>query len=110
MADIYELQLSLDLPESLPADDLALLRWHLGEGETEGQGGDDAYPLLADRGAAARIGGVLVGELCRGARGWALTVRQEVHPDEFDDLRSLVGRLGALTSSIGVIGHLRFYL
>lgn len=106
MADIYELQLSLDFPESLAADELVFLRRHLGEGER--QRGDE-HPLLADRGAATRIGGVLVGELCFGERGWALTARQEVHPDEFDDLRSLVSRLGALTSSVGVIGYLRFY-
>lgn len=29
MGDYCELQLSLDLPESLPAEDLALLRWHV---------------------------------------------------------------------------------
>ncbi|MFC7513360.1 hypothetical protein ACFQV4_38425 [Streptomyces thermocarboxydus] len=54
MADIYELQLNLDLPGALPPQDLALLRWHLGE---EGGRQDDgyAYPLWG-RGPAMRIG------------------------------------------------------
>ncbi|MEE1762019.1 hypothetical protein [Streptomyces sp. SP18BB07] len=117
MGDYYELQLSLDLPVSLPAEDLTLLRWHLGEGGDDrfGDNGDGErqgayeYPLLAQRGAARRVGGALVGELCGRERGWALTVRQEVHPDQFDDLRRLVGWLGARTSTAGVVGHVRFY-
>ncbi|MFF9040050.1 hypothetical protein ACF090_31805 [Streptomyces sp. NPDC014892] len=122
MGDYYELQLSLDLPASLPVEDLALLRWHLGEGDDDrfGDNGDRdsgdgegqgayAYPLLAQRGAARRVGGALVGELCGRERGWALTVRQEVHPDQFDDLRRLVSWLGACTSTAGVVGHVRFY-
>ncbi|MDT0570917.1 hypothetical protein RM704_26235 [Streptomyces sp. DSM 3412] len=117
MGDYYELQLSLDLPASLPVEDLTLLRWHLGE-EGDDRHGDDGdgggqgayeYPLLAERGAAWRVGGALVGELCGRERGWALTVRQEVHPDQFDDLRRLVGWLGARTSTAGVVGHVRFY-
>ncbi|MGV4891379.1 hypothetical protein ACSR0Z_33305 [Streptomyces viridosporus] len=108
MADIYELQLALDLPDSLPSQDLALLRWHLGE---EGGRGDDgyAYPLWGDRGPALRIGGVLVGELRSDGSGWALTVRQEAHPDEFDDLRRMVLWLGARTTTVGIIGYLRFH-
>lgn len=35
MSDLYELQLSLDLPDTLPASDLALLHWHLGENSEE---------------------------------------------------------------------------
>ncbi|MGW0842231.1 hypothetical protein ACWD26_19045 [Streptomyces sp. NPDC002787] len=108
MADVYELQLALGLPESLPPADFALLRWHLGQvkGEEPGQG---EYPLMAERGPAWRIGGVLVGELDRDERGWALTVRQEVHPDDFSALRWLVRWLGERTSTVGVIGYLRFY-
>ncbi|WP_328223538.1 hypothetical protein OG272_23810 [Streptomyces sp. NBC_00104] len=117
MGDYHELQLNLDLPASLPAEDLTLLRRHLGEGgndrdgddgDGEGQGAYE-FPLLAERGAAWRIGGVLVGELVGRESGWALTVRQEVHPDQFDDLRRLVGWLGARTSTVGVVGHVRFY-
>ncbi|MFE9975756.1 hypothetical protein ACFYRD_34865 [Streptomyces hirsutus] len=117
MADIYELQLTLDLPDSLPPQDLALLRWHLGEEvsrQNEAREGGDGYdgceyPLWDARGPARRIGGALVGELCSDGGGWALTVRQEVHPDEFDDLRRVVLWLGARTTSVGAVGHLRFY-
>ncbi|MFJ8692118.1 hypothetical protein [Streptomyces roseolilacinus] len=107
MADIYEFQLTLDLPDSLPEQDPALLRWHPGE---EG-GRPDGYehPLWDARGPARWIGGVLVGELRSGAWGWALTVRQEAHPDGFDDLRVLVRWLGARTTSTGAVGYLRFH-
>ncbi|MFD7303810.1 hypothetical protein ACFV83_23255 [Streptomyces pharetrae] len=107
MSDLYELQLTLDLPGSLPDPDLALLRWHLGESGEESQE-SDTYPLLAARGSAERIGGALVGDLVRGVRGWALTVRQEVHPDQFDRLRELVEWIAARTSTCGTIGYLRF--
>ncbi|MER6127051.1 hypothetical protein ABT173_31570 [Streptomyces sp. NPDC001795] len=107
MSDLYELQLVLDLPDSLPDTDLALLQWHLGERDDDPEN-PDAYPLLASRGPASRIGGALVGVLVQGARGWALTVRQEVHPDEFDRLRELVVWLGRRTSTFGAIGYLRF--
>jgi hypothetical protein len=107
VSDLYELQLILDLPDSLPAADVALLRWHLGESGEEPQD-PDAYPLLAARGPAARIGGTLVGDLSRSEQGWALTARQEVHPDEFDQLRELVEWLARRTSTFGTIGYLRF--
>ncbi|MFF6994766.1 hypothetical protein ACFY93_07360 [Streptomyces sp. NPDC008313] len=108
MADIYEVQLTLDLPGSLPPQDLTQLRWHLGE---EGSRSADgyAYPLWGDRGPALRIGGVLVGELRSDGPAWALTVRQEAHPDEFDDLRRMVRWLGARTTTVGTIGYLRFH-
>jgi hypothetical protein len=74
--------------------DLALLRWHLGEeGDCQGE---YEYPLWDARGPARRIGGVLAGELRSDDWGWALTVRQESHPDEFDDLRRIVLWLGAV--------------
>jgi hypothetical protein len=108
MSDLYELQLILDLPSSLPAADLTLLRWHLlGESGQEPQD-PDAYPLLSARGPAQRIGGTLVGDLAHSERGWALTARQEVHPDEFDQLRELVEWLARRTSTFGTIGYLRF--
>ncbi|GGX06818.1 hypothetical protein GCM10010297_30490 [Streptomyces malachitofuscus] len=108
MADIYELQLALDLPDSLPPEDLALLRWHLGQDGGREDGGFE-YPLWEARGAALRIGGSLVGELNSSGAGWALTVRQETHPDDFDDLRRIVVWLGARTTTVGTVGYLRFY-
>ncbi len=108
MADIYELQLALHLPGSLAPDDLALLRWHLGlDGGRQGDGHE--HPLWEARGAALRIGGALVGELHSTGAQWALTVRQETHPDEFDDLRGIVQWLGARTTTIGTVGYLRFH-
>lgn len=107
MADIYEFQLALDLPSDLPEADLAVLRWHLGQ--AGGERDDYGYPLWEERGPARRIGGVLVGELRSDDWGWALTVRQEAHPDEFDDLDRLVRWLGARTTTAGTIGHLRFH-
>lgn len=59
--------------------------------------------------AAPRIGGALVGELHSSGAEWALTVRQEAHPDEFDDLRRIVVWLGARTTTVGTVGYLRFY-
>ncbi|MFI0779513.1 hypothetical protein [Streptomyces sp. NPDC021212] len=113
MSDLFELQLTLDLPGSLPASDLALIRQHLGEVEDEGQGSEASdplaeHPLLSSRGPAHRIGGTLVGELLPGPVGWGLTVRQEVHPDEFEALRTLLIWLAARTTSVGAIGYLRF--
>ncbi|MFJ9656629.1 hypothetical protein ACIRPR_01495 [Streptomyces griseoflavus] len=123
MADIYELQLALHLPDDLPSPDLDLLRRHLGQpedggegrdGREDGDGGDRhdeayEYPLLASRGPARKIDGALVGELHPDHRGWALSARQEVHPNEFDDLGRLVQWLGARTTTVGTIGHLRFH-
>ncbi|MFC7513361.1 hypothetical protein ACFQV4_38430 [Streptomyces thermocarboxydus] len=36
-------------------------------------------------------------------------MRQETHPDEFDDLRRMVMWLGARTTTVGTVGYLRFY-
>ncbi|MGW2324840.1 hypothetical protein ACWC5C_03625 [Streptomyces sp. NPDC001700] len=115
MSDLFELQLSLDLPNSLPTSDLAVIRRHLGEpGDQAPETSDplpdplEEYPLLSSRGPAHRIGGALVGALLPGPRGWALTVRQEVHPDEFDALRTLLTWLATRTTTIGTIGYIRF--
>lgn len=108
MADTYELQLTLDLPDSLSQPELALLRWHLAQ-EGGRQDGQFEYPLWDGRGPAHRIGGLQVAELQPVDGGWALTVRQEAHPDQFTDLRSILQWLGARTTTVGPIGHLRFY-
>ncbi|MCP9995270.1 hypothetical protein LUX34_05725 [Streptomyces werraensis] len=36
-------------------------------------------------------------------------MRQEAHPDEFDDLRRMVLWLGARTTTVGTVGYLRFH-
>jgi hypothetical protein len=47
-------------------------------------------PAFAQRGAAIRVSGALVAELVerKDPEGWALTVRQELHPDDFYRLRT----------------------
>ncbi|WP_327356412.1 hypothetical protein [Streptomyces sp. NBC_01304] len=110
MSDLFELQLSLDLPKSLPQDDLNFLRWHLGQVPGEATAGLDseAYGLLCIREPASRIGGLLLAELSRGPRGWALTARQEIHPDQFDALQTLLEWLATHTTTAGAVGSLRF--
>ncbi len=111
MSDLYELQLSLDLPSDLSNDELKSLRWHLGaEGHEHPDEQDDPnnWPLFCYRGPATRIGGILTGDLHHGPRGWSLTVRQEVHPDGFSHLDSLLTWLGARTTTLGTVGYLRF--
>ncbi|WP_367046964.1 hypothetical protein [Streptomyces sp. Je 1-332] len=112
MSDLYELQLALNLPASISDPDLALLRWHLDEPQETAPVDDlqevQEYPLLSSTGPASRIGGALVGELQHGPRGWALTVRQEIHPDQFGELHSLLTWLAARTTTFGTIGYLRF--
>lgn len=111
MSDLFELQLSLDLPSDLSNDELNLLRLHLdAEDRTSPAEPDepDNWPLFCYRGPATRIGGTLTSDLQHGRRGWSLTVRQEVHPDQFSPLDSLLTWLGARTTTIGTVGYLRF--
>ncbi|MGP3916698.1 hypothetical protein [Nonomuraea sp. 10N515B] len=87
MADIYELVLSVDIRADVTDDELAELRWHVGQGarperlpigtdryvETYPLGDPDdpdcewedaePAPVFAQRGAARRVGGALVAEL-----------------------------------------------
>ncbi|WP_328888843.1 hypothetical protein [Streptomyces sp. NBC_00316] len=116
MSDVYAVDFALDLHASVPGSVLADLRWHLGieaggEREAEDPVGEtgDVFPLLAARGPAARIGGVLVGEFARTDSGWSLTARQEVHAEFLPELDSLAERLAWNSSTEGVIGHIRFY-
>ncbi|MBT2458907.1 hypothetical protein [Streptomyces sp. ISL-86] len=125
MGDMYAVDLALDLRPSVLGAVLDDLRWHLGltgggaggdgdgdfEDEADGPEGamGDAYPLLAERGPAWRIGGVLVGELSPTAGGWSLTVRQEVHAELLPELETLVERLARHSPTEGVIGQIRFY-
>ncbi|MDQ1013639.1 hypothetical protein QFZ43_000188 [Streptomyces afghaniensis] len=71
------------LPGSLPAHDMALLRWHLGESGEESQEPDE-YPLLAARGPAQRIGGTLVGDLGLHGAGHSPSDRKCIPPNSND--------------------------
>ncbi|MFD1546674.1 hypothetical protein [Nonomuraea guangzhouensis] len=140
MGDIYELALTVDIRADITDDELAELRWHVGQGPRPERlpiGTDnylEAYPLgdpddpgcewetaeaepaFTRRGAAHWVGGALVAELAERERadGWALTVRQEVHPDEFYLLRTLLDWLGRCSVNARAggaeffVGYLRF--
>ncbi|MFF4163371.1 hypothetical protein [Streptomyces sp. NPDC001741] len=117
MGDLFVVDLALDLGAATPGEFVDGLRWHLGTdagGHEDAKGAPagrpaDACPLLADRGPAARTGGLLVGELSRGEKGWSLTVRQEVHAESLPDLEPLLEQLARHSRTEGVIGQIRFY-
>ncbi|MEL5954026.1 hypothetical protein AADR41_04425 [Streptomyces sp. CLV115] len=139
MSDVYELAVSVDLRDELSGAELADLRWHLGIGPrperlsvvtefpivVEDEAGepvieDDPRPLLAGSGAARRIGGVLGSALVERAdlprKGWSLTSRQEIHPDDFDKAGELLCWLAERVQDthrhgddVVSIGHLRFH-
>ncbi len=72
MSDLFELQLSLDLPSDLTDDELQSLRWHLGTEDRDppaDMDDPDYWPLFCDRGPATRIGSVVAGDLQHGRRG-----------------------------------------
>ncbi len=132
MADIFEVVLTMTLRPDIGDAELAELRWHLGLGprpDTYPIGSDkhvdifplgdptdpgcawetaEPEPLFAERGAAHHVGGALVSELVTAPRGLALTVRQEVHPDSFAQLRTLLEWLSRGTET-SFLGYLRFY-
>ncbi|MGW9070515.1 hypothetical protein ACWGQT_13875 [Streptomyces yangpuensis] len=139
MRDMYELMIAVDLRDEISEAELAELSWHLGVGQqperrsivtrfpvvvTDDSGiphvEDDPRPLLAGRGAAWRVGGVLCSALAIRAdlpvKGWALMSRQEIHPDEFDQVGELLRWLAARAhpthlredGAVG-IGFLRFH-
>ncbi|WP_329286596.1 hypothetical protein [Streptomyces sp. NBC_00691] len=138
MSDIHELTIAVDLRDEISEGELAELSWHLGIGPrperlsivtefplvvVDDSGTpvieDEPYPLLAGRGAAPRVGGVLCSALADRAdlprKGWSLTSRQEVHPDEFERVGELLAWLAArahATHRLGDravgIGFLRF--
>lgn len=139
MSDIHELTVAVDLRDEISAAELAELRWHLGIGPrpehlsivtefpvlvVDDSGlpvvEDDPRPLLAGNGAAARVGGVLGSALAARTdpprEGWAVASRQELHPDEFEEVGELLGWLAARAhdahryadGAVG-IGFLRFH-
>jgi hypothetical protein len=113
MADIFELSIVLNLRDSLLDVEVAELRWHLGLADkpetlrivtafpivVEDDCGellieDHPVPLLGRHGEAWKVDGALVSVLLRTEDGaWALTARQEIHPDEFDRTGELLGWL-----------------
>ncbi|MET9657790.1 hypothetical protein [Streptomyces sp. NPDC006510] len=139
MSDVYELAVSVDLRDELSEQELAELRWHLGIGPqperlsivTEfpyvvvNEAGepvveDEPRPLLACSGAAWRVGGVLGSALAGRAdpprKGWSLTSRQEIHPDDFEKIGELLCWLAGrvhdthrLADHAVSIGCLRFH-
>lgn len=138
MSDVFELVLALNLRADLTDAELASLRWLLGLGGRPGNpairaeypvaivnDGEESRPALAGRGAAWKTGGALVSELVRRANpaGWAITSRQELHPDDFGEVLELLSWLAdhadypyrdhdGVVRSGGcgnVVGYLRFY-
>ncbi|OLZ69514.1 hypothetical protein AV521_18585 [Streptomyces sp. IMTB 2501] len=112
MSDVFAVDLALDLSPVIPDAVLDDLRWHLGlldGGRTMVDEMPGLEPLLAARGPAVRIGGLLTGELVRAADHWSLTARQEVHAELLPELESLVERLAFNATTEGVIGQVRLY-
>ncbi|GAP48543.1 hypothetical protein [Streptomyces azureus] len=113
MSDVFAVDLALDLSPTVPEAVLAHLRRHV-EGDSADDGSSEAdwpdfVPLLADRGPAARIGGLLTGRLFQGADHWSLTARQEIHAELLPELVALADMLAFNAKTEGVIGQVRFY-
>ncbi|MFF2082760.1 hypothetical protein ACFVVM_03255 [Nocardia sp. NPDC058176] len=109
MADIYELLISVGLRADLSGEDIAELRWQVGEGEAptderrlsrgyvcvvEGEDGElvctDPQPFLSQDGPAWKIDGTLSSSFRKTSTGWHLDARQEVHPEDFEMLEPLL--------------------
>ncbi|MGW5436056.1 hypothetical protein [Nocardia asteroides] len=109
MADIYEFVTSIDLRSDLSGEDIAELRWQVGQGEApaderrlsrgyvgvvESEGEEpsvtDPQPFLSQVGPAWKIGGTLSSSFHKTSTGWHLEARQEVHPEDFETLEPLL--------------------
>ncbi|WP_331770993.1 hypothetical protein OG948_46020 (plasmid) [Embleya sp. NBC_00888] len=138
MSDLYELTMALAIRGPLSGGEVAELRWHAGLGggvlPASGARGivtefpvvvvddfgvptveDDPRPVLGRTGMALRVGGESTADVTPTAGGWVVSVRQELHPDEFDAVGVLLTWLAARaddahTSPDGsvVLGRLRF--
>ncbi|CAL9298289.1 hypothetical protein [Streptomyces sp. SudanB52_2052] len=113
MSDVFAVDLALDLSPTVPEAVLAHLRLHM-EGDSTDDDNDEAdwpdfVPLLADRGPATHIGGLLTGHLHQGPTHWSLTARQEIHAELLPDLVALAEMLAFNARTDGVIGQVRFY-
>ncbi|MFJ1701057.1 hypothetical protein ACIOHC_39590 [Streptomyces sp. NPDC088252] len=126
MSDVYELVITVDLRDEITEPEVAELRWHLRIGPRPERQSivtgfpfvvvddsgypvvvDEPHPLLAESGAASRVGGVLCSALAGRAdlprKGWSLTSRQEIHPDEFDIVGELLSWLAVRAHSTHLI-------
>ncbi|MQS17801.1 hypothetical protein F7Q99_37835 [Streptomyces kaniharaensis] len=113
MSDIYELMVTVDLRDELSEQQVAELRWHLGLGpqperltvvadfpvavvDDDGHPAveNDPRPLLAADGPAWKVGGVLGAALAARTdpprRGWSVTARAELHPDDSEQVGELL--------------------
>ncbi|MFB9464305.1 hypothetical protein [Streptomyces cinereospinus] len=114
MSDVFAVDLALDLTPTVPRAVLDHLRRHLGlDDADDGSGAVEDVPdfvaLLAGRGPAVRIGGVLTAELLQGHGQWSLTARQEIHAEFLPELDALVEMLAFNAKTEGVIGQVRFH-
>ncbi|OLF17086.1 hypothetical protein [Actinophytocola xanthii] len=130
MSDVHDFLLVLDLRPEVSEEKINELRWHLGLGpqpenltivtdfdevmvDEAGEPIVESHPrpLLGEQGPAWRTGGALVSQLvARADGGWAVTSRQELHPDDFDRVSALVDWLAAHARDAGnpqFIGYLR---
>ena len=109
MADIYEFVISVELRSDLSGEDIAELRWQVGQGEAptdelrlsrgyvgvvESEGEElvftDPQPFLSQVGPAWKIDGTLRSSFQKTSTGWHLEARQEVHPEDFETLEPLL--------------------
>lgn len=139
VADIYELMLAFDLRDEVSEAEVAELQWHLGLGpqpaelrivtgfplvvEVEGEAvevEEMPEPLLSCQGEAYKVGGALCSVLLHKENalrsGWALTSRQEIHPDDFDRIGVLLTWLADRAHDVHrgadgsvTVGWTRFY-
>ncbi|MFF5707226.1 hypothetical protein ACFY7H_32775 [Streptomyces sp. NPDC012794] len=120
MADLYALELALELDDSTPEPVLALIRDHMApypedDAYDDGDVDEDEYVpppfrVLAERGPAYRVGGTCSAGLTRTPHGWTLTARQEIHAECLPDAEALLTALTPhLTTPDAPLGTLRFY-
>ncbi|MEV3989888.1 hypothetical protein AB0J57_13390 [Streptomyces sp. NPDC049837] len=115
MADVYEISIAMDLRDDLSDGELGELRRHLGLDPSPGT--VETGSLLGHHGEAWKVGGALTSVLApRRAGGWALTVRQEIHPDQYDEVGDLIAWLAARATDRHTrfdgsvhVGWIRFY-
>ncbi|MET9606303.1 hypothetical protein ABZZ17_14695 [Streptomyces sp. NPDC006512] len=122
MADLYALELALDLDAATPQWVLDLVARHLTpepDGDAYADASDDwdegpegayAVNVLQGRGPAYRVGGTCHADLTRTPDGWRLTARQEIHAEIRPDVEYFLAALAPhVPGPAGPVGSLRFY-